>query len=99
MPMDMSADNLAMLASDEFGASVATLDGVAIQGIFDAEYFEVQVGGDVGTESSQPGFLCRDEDLPADPRGKTLIVDGVSWTVVTPEPDGTGMTALVLREV
>jgi hypothetical protein len=97
MPMDMSADNLAMLAGDEFGATVATLDGAAISGIFDAEYFEVQAGGDVGVESSQPGFVCRTEDLPADPRALTLIVDGVSWTVLTPKPDGTGMTALVLE--
>ena len=99
MPMNMDADVLAMLDRDEFGASVSTLDGVDIQGIYDAEYFEVDVGGDVGSESTQPGFVCRTSDLPADPRDLVLVVDGDSYTVITPKPDGTGVTALVLEAV
>ncbi|MCK5602113.1 hypothetical protein KAR91_09595 [Candidatus Pacearchaeota archaeon] len=97
--MDMDADVLAMLDRDEFGASVSTLDGVDIQGIFDAEYFEVDAGGEVGSESTQPGFVCRDSDLPANPRDLVLSVDGTSYTVITPKPDGTGVTALVLEAV
>ena len=99
MPMDMDVDVLEMLNRDEFGASVSTLDGIDIQGIFDAEYFEVDAGGELGSESTQPAFICRTSDLPADPRDLVLVTDGDSYTVITPKPDGTGVTALVLEAI
>jgi len=96
MPMDMSADNLAMLDSTEFGATTLTFKGTPISGIFDAAYFEIlDVNG--GVESSSPGVLCRGSDVTGVRHGDAIVAEGTSYVVVGIKPDGTGMTELALE--
>lgn len=93
MPVEDAADRAAMLEDWD----TATYDGdTALAGIFDNGYAEAGVGV-VGVQGTGPQFVCREADVDANPTGKALVVNGTSYTVVRGEPDGTGMTRLVLR--
>jgi hypothetical protein len=76
----------------------AMLDGVAVIGMFNAPWLQPQMGG-MGTGIVEPHLVIRDGDLGAAGQGSTVAHDGRTYTVVSVEPDGTGLTALVLREV
>lgn len=79
-------------------AVAATWNGTTtVNGIFDNEYFEIGVGTP-GAEGSQPSFFCRAADVAAAAQGDTLLINSVTYTVVSVQPDGTGFTRLVLRE-
>jgi len=89
-------ENLApFFSTDEF-ASDATLNGVAVRGIFDAKpvvSFD-EVGG------NNPVFTLPSADVPTDPRGLTLaITGGASFKVRDWDADGTGVTTLQLEAV
>lgn len=73
-------------------AHAAALDGVTVNGIFEDEYVSA-----LGVESTGPVFVLRTVDAGAAQHGSTLIVDGVTWSVVGVRPDGTGVTTLQLR--
>jgi hypothetical protein len=74
-------------------AVAATLDGASLRGILEetpADSFNI-IGG------SGLRFLARASDIPIDPRGLPLIVDGVNYTVVDWESAGAGISALKLE--
>jgi hypothetical protein len=82
---------------------VATLNSVAITGKFDngnaSGLNNMMLGGN-------PTFTCMVADMMntlyppgnSDPRGKTLVVNSVNYTVREAKPDGTGITLLELEE-
>lgn len=78
-----------------FGVSV-TLDGQAREAIFDNEFMLGRVG-DAGLAATQPMLTLRSADVPASPIGKTAVVDTVSYTIAAHEPDGTGVSRLLLE--
>lgn len=71
------------------------LSGVPVQGIFHNEYLLEDVGG--GVASSGPAFELASGDVPANVAGASLVVNAVTYKVVEPMPDGTGVTVLRLR--
>jgi len=80
---------------DEF-ASNATLNGVAVKGIFD-NAFELGGVGGAGFSTTQPTFMLTTVDAGT-PDGLALVVGGITYTVVGAAPDGTGMTVLTLEK-
>ena len=77
----------------EFAVS-GELDGVPIVGILDKGYALGNVGL-VGMAGAQPVFTC---PTPAgDPVGKLLTVGSDSYVVAAHEPDGTGVSRLLLE--
>lgn len=78
-------------------ADAASLDGRPVPGMFRAPWLRPQMGG-MATGIVEPHLVIRDGDLDAAGQGSTVVVDGRSYTVVSVEPDGTGITTLVLRE-
>lgn len=77
-----------------FGNCTATLAGTTVAAVFIhgfAESFDVD--GEV------PTLLVQSSDASGTVRGTAAIVNGVSYTVQGIEPDGTGMTMLLLEEV
>lgn len=74
------------------------LDGVPVSGIFDNAYALSNVGV-VGMESAGPAFTMATASVPAAVRGKVLVVDGLSYSVQGHEPDGTGVSVLLLERV
>lgn len=73
----------------------ATLNGLAVIGIFDNAYALQDVGGEV--YASGPVFTLASSAVPANVAGATLVVGGIAYKVVEPMPDGTGVTVLRLR--
>ncbi|MCX8017682.1 MAG: hypothetical protein N2690_07280 [Rhodocyclaceae bacterium] len=72
----------------------ATLAGQPVVGILDRGYALGDVGM-VGMAGTQPVFTC---PTPAgDPAGQVLIVGADSFVVVAHEPDGTGVSRLLLE--
>jgi len=72
----------------------ATLNGAAVTGKFSN-------GNAAGMNNmmlgSNPTFTCTVVDAGSDPRGKTLIVNTVNYTVRESKPDGTGFSLLELE--
>lgn len=79
----------------EFGAA-ATLGAVAVQGILDKGYALGNVGM-VGMAGNQPVFILPTANLSGDPVGTTLTVGADSYVVAAHEPDGTGVSRLLLE--
>lgn len=88
-------DYTAFFQTNEF-ASLATLDGQEVRGIFDNGYQAFEVSS--GAFATGPVFLMPTSELPANAVGLTLVLGAESWKVVEIEPDGTGLTLLRLRK-
>jgi hypothetical protein len=89
------AENFAPFFNVAEFASVATLDGVALSGIFDRAYAE-PFGNDV--QGSTPTLLCAAAAAPNVAHGQTLVVAGGTYKVCGVEPDGTGTVLLRLEK-
>ncbi len=90
MAVESDADRLSMLSDWD----TLTVGVTNIAGIFGDVYFEA-----VDIQGSQPMFHCRVMDLPAITYGTTTgTVNGVTYKIMRTEPDGTGMTNLILQE-
>ena len=68
-----------------------------ITGIFDEEYQLIDAGS-VGVSGSTPVFECASSSVPAAAPGDTLVVNAVTFLVVEVQPDGTGVTVLILEK-
>lgn len=78
-----------------FGQS-ATVGGVSVSGIFDNGYALGGVGA-MGMASSQPMLTLATANVPANPVGTAVVVGGGNYLVGAHEPDGTGMSRLLLE--
>lgn len=79
----------------DFGVA-ATLEGAATHGIFDNGYALGNVGL-TGMASTQPTFTLPTASISGEPVGQTLVVNAISYYVSAHEPDGTGMSRLILE--
>lgn len=74
----------------------ATLAGTAVRGIFDNAY-ELGAVGMAGMATTAPVFTLATSDVPAGAAGASLVVNGISFTVAEHQPDGTGVSLLLLE--
>lgn len=74
----------------------ATLNAVAVTGIFDNGYAPGSVGP-YGMASTQPSLTLSTASVPADPVGMPVVVGAASYLVAAHEPDGTGISRLLLE--
>ncbi len=92
----------AFFSTDDFAVSATwTPDGdtsSAITGIFDNEYSDAS-GGEVDFEASQPTFLVQTADVPDVAQGDQLFVNSRYYRIVNVQPDGTGLTLLILEDL
>ena len=91
------AENLAPFFDAQGFASDATLAGAAVRGIFDNGSALGSVGV-VGMASTQPSFTLPTAALPSPVVGSALVVSGQAYAVVAHEPDGTGVSLLLLEK-
>lgn len=89
--MAFEEDFTDFLDDDDF-AIVATFNGNNVTGILDKEYVSVN-----GIESNKPVFVCSSADASPYSRGDVVIADGTTYSLVTKEQDGTGMTMVILE--
>ena len=85
-------DHTAFLDIEEFADTATLPGGGQVRVIFDAPYADV-----LGMEASAPTALGRTVDLQGLAHGDALQVRGLAFVVVGVQPDGTGMTRLVLE--
>lgn len=86
---------------DNVGVSIATVGGVAGLGVqFDNGYALGNVGL-MGMASSQPAIVLPTAQVPAEPVATSVVItagEGTgSYTVAEHQPDGTGISRLVLE--
>ncbi|WP_322999964.1 hypothetical protein [Castellaniella sp.] len=83
----------------------AILDGAPVRGMFAAPWIQPAMGS-MRTDVVEPTFTVRDAtaaeavegSIVLAPEGSAIAPSGATFAVVSVEPDGTGFTALVLRE-
>lgn len=80
----------------DFGVQ-ALLDAAPVRGIFDDAWTTGAVG--IGMATTMPAFFLPSAHAGASPVGQTLTLleSGAVWRVAATEPDGTGMTRLLLE--
>lgn len=77
------------------GNANATIAGLPVVGIFDAEYQLQDMAS--GIMSTAPVLTLASANVPANVVGSSVVVNGLTYKVVEPMPDGTGVTVLRLR--
>lgn len=75
-----------------------TVNGSSVEGIFDQEYLQQSFMVD----GSKPALLVRSADISGVARNAPVVIKLAAWsaavnyTVADKQPDGTGMTLLIL---
>ncbi len=75
----------------------ATLNAVSVTGIFDAPGTLGSIG-EFGITGTQPIYTLATTSVATDPVGKALVIGATTYTVVAHEPDGTGISRLILEK-
>jgi hypothetical protein len=106
MGVESAADRAVFVNPDDFGVTgFYSQNGgaeVEISGIFDNAHLMVDQG-EAGVSSLAPVFTCRTADLEAmvmaaARRDDELRIGAVYYAVTDIQPDGTGMTTLILEK-
>lgn len=87
-------DFAAFLSSDEFSVPCTLPGGAVVQVVFDDAHQDA-LGG--AFEASGPTALGVSAELSALGHGSEIQINAASWRVVGVQPDGTGMTRLLLE--
>jgi hypothetical protein len=93
--MAFEEDLTPFLQETEFSVPATLSGGVQVPVIFDEPHVDVLGAGLM--EASQPTVLGMSSDLGALKHGAPLQVSGRHWRVIGVQPDGTGMTRLLLE--
>lgn len=76
-----------------------TINGLAVNGLFSAPWMEPRIGH-LHTGIIEPQVVVRDADAASVQKGDAVVANGGSYEVIRfPEPDGTGVTTLILRPI
>ena len=93
MTVETAADRSAILA--DYGTTVTKADASTFTGIFDNDFLAVDLD-ESEVESTEPTLLARTADVSGLAHGDSLTISAVSYTVRGIQPDGTGMTQIML---
>lgn len=89
MSFETDADRLGILQA--VGEQI-TFDGAQIWAVFRNAYIEtVEISG------TRPTAECRTSDVASATSASVVVAGGVNYRVAVIQPDGTGMTLLVLE--
>lgn len=86
----------AFMDTDTGFAQLVTVNSVSVKAIFNNSYAAGSVGL-LGMAGSQPALEIKTADVPASPLGMAVVVNGTNYLVAAHEPDGTGMSVLLLE--
>ena len=101
--MAIETDAMRLQYLKYFGVSDATYRDTSagisatIYALLRKEYLEEVAGGEVGVESSTPFALVRTSDVPNVVQGDQITINGTTYTIWAVEPDGEGMTDLMIK--
>ena len=97
MALDFDEDLKEMLSEDEHGVAYEYRGGT-FEGIFNEEFLSQDVGR-AGMESTTPVLYARSVDISGIEHEEVIQLKGRTFQVVGNQPDGTGLTMLVLEYV
>ena len=89
MTLETDSDRAGFIGIDSISVTIA---GTAATALFDHEYVEVS-----GIESRRPVLTVLSSAVSSAAHGDAVVVSGTSYTIVGIQPDGSGMTVLVLE--
>jgi len=89
----MFAEDLSEFLDDTELADNATIGASTIAGIFDNQFVEVN-----GIEGVRPVFTCAEANVATIAHGDALTIKSTSFKVAGIQPDGTGLTSLILEK-
>lgn len=92
----MFAEDLSAFFSPADFAQRITLAGVEVDAIFDNAYALGGVGG-LGMGTTAPAITLPTAQVPANPVGAAVQVGAAAYVVATHEPNGTGVSVLLLE--
>jgi hypothetical protein len=95
----MTSATVAMINSIGLSATYTSDSGIpaSITVLFDNDYQGIDLAsGQI--MSSGPAAYCKSSDVPNATQGDEMTINGVLYTVIGIEPDGTGLTILRLKE-
>lgn len=102
MAVETATELAVFFEADDFAvtASYTPAGGSAtnVNGIFDNDFFEAEAAGTVGIAYQQPRFMCATSDVANAADGDAIVINSVNYTIRVVQPDGTGVTTLVLEE-
>jgi hypothetical protein len=67
--------------------------GEPVNVIFDKAFIE-----NLGIAGNSPVALGKESDFPDVAEGQTLTISGTVYTIITSQPDGTGVTTLIMEK-
>lgn len=73
-----------------------TINGLPVKGMFYAPWLQPQIGR-LNTGIVEPQVVVRDSDALGVEKGNPVVANGGTYEIVNIEPDGSGVTALILR--
>lgn len=94
MSYESASDRLSLLQN--LGEQVS-VGGSPVYGILENQFVPIDFGGQE-IESNYPVLTIRTSDASGVSHGTAVVANGVNYTVRSIQPDGTGMTELVLEE-
>ena len=93
--INYEADNIVFLNQSDFASVVVLPNRNIISGIFDNAH--QSFGSDFDTSTTEPAITCTTSEVSDLFRNDKVIVDCVDYLVRDKEPDGTGLTVVVLK--
>lgn len=90
--MPFTEDLAVFVNSDTPGYTVATINALPVDVIFDNGYVD-----SFGVTNSEKAITCIAADIPGLAAGSTVTIDAVAYTVAELQPDGTGMVRVRLK--
>lgn len=98
MPIDFAADLDEMLSVDNHGITVTRQkDSATFEAILNNEYFRQELG-EAGIDTTEQALYAKTNDVDDLVKGDHLTISGTSHVIASIEPDGTGLTRLVLHD-
>lgn len=73
-----------------------TINGLPVKGMFSAPWLQPQIGR-LNTGIIEPQVVVRDSDVLGVEKGDPVVANGDTYEIVNIEPDGSGVTGLILR--
>lgn len=73
-----------------------TINGATVKGMFSAPWLQPQIGH-LNTGIVEPQVVVRDADAVGVEKGDPVTANGGNYEIVNIEPDGSRVTALILR--
>ena len=91
---DLLTDLTTFLNPDEFAVEI-TYNSTMILGIYDNAFVEDQQN-DINVETLQPQVIVKSSDVSSLSHGDTMTINSITYKVIGIQPDGTGLTIILL---